>query len=471
MVNYEPELMYALDSKSEYSDWKNVYNVSGDDVLYCPICLGRVKLWNGQDSNKIYKKQRCFHHIDGMCSQESRIHFAYKTWLFENGSKLKVGEKTYEVAAAEIEKTLHTKFGDYRPDVIVKTTEGKEFYIEIADSNKKTNDYIEKWDELGCDVLELDVNEQLIKATTAGVPEFKIIYSSATGECYIKHYIRQDYDDLITERKIYWKRNDLIKYKIQWERLDWFWRKLQDYYSGNSKIGVLIEAFKQLESEDQRFVCKRMRGKHASLKYELENNYTDERDKEKANLNHIGRMIREINKEFNLFSNNGHPYLCRNYHYVNFRKSSYKSYTYKINESTTPADIYNYFHGYIKDYLEKEKERKLEQEKQKLAQEKLKLEIQTLYEPILLFYHEQINNCKYKTWKMRYHMKDNFDYFCEIILFEYPYAEFFTLQTNLTKNENVLYEEIREKILDKMVYLKEKAKDGINKEIRIMEER
>lgn len=44
MSFYEPELMYALDSLSEYSDWKNVYNVSGDDILYCPICLGRVKL-------------------------------------------------------------------------------------------------------------------------------------------------------------------------------------------------------------------------------------------------------------------------------------------------------------------------------------------------------------------------------------------------------------------------------------------
>ena len=38
MTDYEPELMYALDSEGEYSDWKNVYNVSGDDVLYCPIC-------------------------------------------------------------------------------------------------------------------------------------------------------------------------------------------------------------------------------------------------------------------------------------------------------------------------------------------------------------------------------------------------------------------------------------------------
>ncbi len=72
-MNYEPELMYALDSLDEYSDWKNVYNVSGDDVCYCPICLGKVKLWNGQDPNKTYKKQRCFHHIDGMCTQERYI--------------------------------------------------------------------------------------------------------------------------------------------------------------------------------------------------------------------------------------------------------------------------------------------------------------------------------------------------------------------------------------------------------------
>lgn len=47
---YVPELMYALDSLSEHADWKNVYNVSGDDVCYCPICLGKVKLWNGQRS-------------------------------------------------------------------------------------------------------------------------------------------------------------------------------------------------------------------------------------------------------------------------------------------------------------------------------------------------------------------------------------------------------------------------------------
>ena len=93
--------------------WKNVYNVSGDDVCYCPICLGKVKLWNGQDPNKIYKKQRCFHHIDGTCSQESQVHFAYKNWLLEKGSRFKVNDKLYEVESAVVEKTIHTSFGDY----------------------------------------------------------------------------------------------------------------------------------------------------------------------------------------------------------------------------------------------------------------------------------------------------------------------------------------------------------------------
>ena len=60
MEIYEPELMYALDSLNEYSDWKNVYNVSGNDICYCPICLGRVKLWNGQNPNKTYQREQIY---------------------------------------------------------------------------------------------------------------------------------------------------------------------------------------------------------------------------------------------------------------------------------------------------------------------------------------------------------------------------------------------------------------------------
>lgn len=407
MVNYEPELQFALDSKSEFADWKNVYNVSGDDVLYCPICLGRVKLWNGQDPNKTYKKQRCFHHIDGMCSQESRIHFAYKTWLLEKGSNFKVGETIYEVANSEIEKTFHTKFGDYRPDITVETIEGKSFYIEIANTNKKGRDYIEKWDELGCDVLELDVNDQLIKATTAEIPEFSIIYSSTTGKCYIKHYTRQDYDDLITERKIYWKRKDLIKYKIQWERLDWFWRKLQDFYSGNSKIDVLIEAFKQMESEDQRFVCKRMRGKHTSLKYELENNYTDNENIKTARLQHISLMIRKLNKEFGYSScnNTDDTYLFRKGNHVIFKDNPYwekRSHLY-ISDDITEKQVYDYFYPIMKKYYKEYTiplREKIEQEKE-LRNKNIEY-FNYKIKPYLNELQNKINNCKNKLWYMDY---------------------------------------------------------------------
>lgn len=469
MVNYEPELMYALDSKSEYADWKNVYNVSGSDVLYCPICLGRVKLWNGQDPDKTYKKQRCFHHIDGICSQESRIHFAYKTWLLEKGSKFKVGEFIYEVDKSEIEKTLHTKFGNYRPDIIVETTDNKKFYIEIADTNKKTENYIEKWDELCCDVLELDVNEQLIKATVNGIPEFKLIYSSVTGECYIKHYIRQDYDDLITERKIYWKRKDLLKYKIQWERLDWFWRKLQDFYLGESKIDILIEAFKQMDCEDQKFVCKRMRGKHSSLKYELENNYTDKNDLESAHLQHISFAIRKLNQEFKCTSTSSNVYLFRKNIHIIFKNSSdWTKRPYMcIDNNTTEENVYEYFHPIMKKFFEDKKEKELLYQKNKMLLENQLKELK-----------QQINNCKNRYWRMNFYASYKFTdnsyltyYNVEICLLN-TWSERLIIYIGDVENN---YSFIKEEITNKMRYLYKLGKNGTNsfysyENIRIMEE-
>lgn len=273
MVNYEPELMYALDSKSKYADWKNVYNVSGSDVLYCPICLGRVKLWNGQDPNKAYKKQRCFHHIDGMCSQESRIHFAYKTWLLEQGSKFKVGETIYEVVNSEIEKTFHTKFGDYRPDITVETTEGKSFYIEIADTNKKNGDYISKWHELSNDVLELDVNEQLTKVSIKEIPNFKLIYSSTTGMCFVKEYISRDYDEITSQLNKCWSRYDLMTRKLLWEKFDWFWKILRDYFSNKTTIEKVCETYKSIDNFGKHFIYTRFKTskRHTELKETFKN--------------------------------------------------------------------------------------------------------------------------------------------------------------------------------------------------------
>lgn len=408
MVNYEPELMYALDSKGEYADWKNVYNVSGSDVLYCPICLGRVKLWNGQDPNKIYKKQRCFHHIDGTCSQESQVHFAYKNWLLEKGSRFKVNDKLYEVESAVVEKTIHTSFGDYRPDIMIQTSCGKTFLVEVAYNSKKTDQYIYKWDEIGNDVLEIDVNEQMYTVATNEIPSFKLIYSSKTGECYIKRYTTQEYDDLITSRKIYWKRKDILEYKIKWEQLDWFWRELQNFYSNTSAIESVIESFVKMNSKDQKFVCTHLKGKHLNLKHTLEKHYTDKDDLKEAHLKHISCVVKKLNKEFG-YSTLDEVYLYRKGEKVIFIDNFpfYNCSHMYIHDETNENDVYDYFYPIMKKYYEDDIERR-----EQIKQRHIKLENNKKYfndyiKPILKKFKSKINTCKNNVWTMDFYYNYN----------------------------------------------------------------
>lgn len=404
MNMYVPELMYALDSLSEHSDWKNVYNVSGDDVCYCPICLGKVKLWNGQDPNKIYKKQRCFHHIDGTCSQESQVHFAYKNWLLEKGSRFKVNDKLYEVESAVVEKTIHTSFGDYRPDIMIQTSCGKTFLVEVAYNSKKTDQYIYKWDEIGNDVLEIDVNEQMYTVATNEIPSFKLIYSSKTGECYIKRYTTQEYDDLITSRKIYWKRKDILEYKIKWEQLDWFWRELQNFYFNTSAIESVIESFVKMNSKDQKFVCTHLKGKHLNLKHTLEKHYTDKDDLKEAHLKHISCVVKKLNKEFG-YSTLDEVYLYRKGEKVIFIDNFpfYNCSHMYIHDETNENDVYDYFYPIMKKYYEDDIERR-EQIKQRYTKlENDKKYFNNYIKPILKKYKSRINTCKNNVWTMDFY--------------------------------------------------------------------
>ena len=88
--------------------------------------------------------QQHFYHTDGGCSEETFVHYICKTWLFEKGCRFIVCDIEYEVKNIEVEKTLHTSFGDYRPDIIVTSTIGKIFYFEIRTTNKKTEHFIPK---------------------------------------------------------------------------------------------------------------------------------------------------------------------------------------------------------------------------------------------------------------------------------------------------------------------------------------
>ena len=187
------------------------------------------------------------------------------------GCKFIVNGITYEVDTVETEKTLYTSFGDYRPDIIVTATSGKIFYFEIRVTNRKTELYAPKWDELENDIVEVDTRYFINQKYNDSIPTFDLIYSE--GKCYIKSYTRKDYDHLIGTRKVEWKRQSKLDYKIQWERLDWFWNALSEYKKDESKKDSVIESFGAMDISDRIWCYQNIKGKSCvDIKQELAEN-------------------------------------------------------------------------------------------------------------------------------------------------------------------------------------------------------
>ena len=246
-----PQLIVALDSLNDDANYVHILDAKENTNYYCPCCKGIIKP-RAYRKDKNYQVQAHYYHETGGCNEETFIHYICKTWLFEKGCKFIVNNIQYEVENIDVERTLHTSFGDYRPDIIVTTTVGKVFYFEIKTTNKKTELYAPKWDELGNDVVEVDTRYFINQKYKNDIPVFYLIYSD--GECFIKSYSRNDYEDTIAKRKLEWKRQDKLNYKIQWERLDWFWESLTKYKYEKSNENKVIEYFKFLEFDDMDFV-------------------------------------------------------------------------------------------------------------------------------------------------------------------------------------------------------------------------
>lgn len=227
-------------------------------TYYCPCCKGVIKPRAYKDDID-YKVQPHFYHVSGGCSPETYVHYICKTWLFDIGSKFIVGDTEYCVAHIDTEKTFHTSYGDYRPDMTIESIGEKLFYVEIKSTNKKSRDLVPKWDELGNDVVEIDVREVINQKYRCDTPTFKQIYSD--GECFIKSYSHSDYDRLIEPRKKIWKRQEKINYKIQWEHLDWFWNTLSSFLIGDTKSEDVVDAFDAMDIEDKLWCYQNIRGK------------------------------------------------------------------------------------------------------------------------------------------------------------------------------------------------------------------
>lgn len=242
-----PQLIVALDSLDDSANYIHIKDAKEDIVYYCPCCKGIIKPRAYKD-DKEYQVQAHYYHENGGCNEETFIHYICKMWLFENGCEFKVNNQIYTVNKIETEKTFHTEFGDYRPDITVYTEENKIFFFEIKNTNKKTENYIPKWDELENDVVEVDVRYFINQKVDSNIPEFKLIYSD--GECFIKTYTRYDYEETISSRKMEWKRQDKLNYKIMWEKLDWFWIELQKYKSNETTAESLLNTFSSLDFYD-----------------------------------------------------------------------------------------------------------------------------------------------------------------------------------------------------------------------------
>lgn len=244
-----PQLIVALDKDDNYI---HIRDTKDDCEYFCPCCRNSIKP-RANKKDKEYQVQAHFYHVNGSCDEESRVHWIYKNWLFKSGSKFYVENTLSEVDHVEIEKTHKTSFGDYRPDITVHTTDGKIILFEVNFSSSKTEtSYMEKWCELNCDVVEVNIKKLMNEDYNNEIPRFVLIYRD--GECYKKSYASRDDYSEIAKIKNEWKRQDKINYKIMWERLDWFWLTLQNYKHQKESFENVLEAFKCINIKDKE-VC------------------------------------------------------------------------------------------------------------------------------------------------------------------------------------------------------------------------
>lgn len=242
IFEYLPQLIIAYDGNDEFANLIHVKKADRDKEYYCPCCGGIVKP-RALDSNK---EQSHYYHVSGKCTKESQLHFFCKNWLFEKGSKFYIGEILHEVDFIEIEKTEHTPFGDYRPDITATTTDGQVIYFELFFTNRKTgDDYFCKWDYLENDVVEINIKEYMVKTDITTIPHFNYLYHN--GVCYSKPYVKRDlYANTIARIKHELTRQSVLNYKARIEQLDWFWQKIINKDSHEE----ILKAISYMEYDD-----------------------------------------------------------------------------------------------------------------------------------------------------------------------------------------------------------------------------
>lgn len=149
------KLIVAL--SSDRKSFVNINDADKNKIYYCPIC-----------GNEVYPKalySSCIRmhycHRNAECSKEGIPHLIAK-YNMVDVDKLQINNEIlyFDKRKTLIEQSYNTKFGNYKPDLTLFTTNGVRIFLEIKDTCPKNSDYIIKYNELSSDVIEYDINNQ-----------------------------------------------------------------------------------------------------------------------------------------------------------------------------------------------------------------------------------------------------------------------------------------------------------------------
>lgn len=250
-------LPFALDKKGNYIYIKDA---DRETKYYCPCCNKEVNTIAINDDIDYIMPPHYRHYPNQSCSGESLAHWVYKMWLFDKGSQFYVSnglkKDLHIVKSINIENTYTTDYGGYRPDLTITTTYDKIFYFELNFSNpKRSNDYFCKWSQLNNDVIEVDVKKLLKESLNNKIPTFRLIYSE--GICFDDKYNKRDTFAGIANklhiRKEEIKRQDMLNYKIIWEKLDWFFDSIKMYKAMKSTMDDVLNSFRDVPFEEKEY--------------------------------------------------------------------------------------------------------------------------------------------------------------------------------------------------------------------------
>lgn len=216
----DTNLWYAKNKDNNIVTVDKVNEDNRNEDYFCPICMNKIIPRLGE------KVTHHFAHIDASkCTNESFVHFWVKNKMLSVGDDFTIrltedNKLSFKCKEILVEKEYDTKYGKYKPDITVLTTDNQTIYFEIAYTNaKRVKEYYDKWDNLNNIVVEVSTKE-LINGNK--LKEFKCIYSN-----HNLHNVRLGEGRDTSDFRIY-KQNifdtcKLEEAKKRLEKIEWFW--------------------------------------------------------------------------------------------------------------------------------------------------------------------------------------------------------------------------------------------------------